>query len=153
MSISRMYRVHRSNLGHYTVKCVVEGYPSKVSAHKAKFFGMVFTGKVVIDHTCELSEPQQQHQNASSVYVASLISHLVGKFHQPPSCVECLRLTQDVVRCCQSGWLSSQLQQGPMSQAKGHRVRVRDIRRCIQPSAEIASPDCRIKPQHVHKQA
>ena len=52
-----MYRVHRSNPRHYVVRCVVEGYPGKVSAHRANIFGSVFAVKVVIDHTYELASP------------------------------------------------------------------------------------------------
>lgn len=77
LSITRVYRVHRSNPGKYTVKCVVEDCPGKVSAHRAKIFSSVFTVKALIDHTCELSEPLRQHRNVTSAYVASLIKHLV----------------------------------------------------------------------------
>ena len=51
LSISRVYRMHRSNPGHYAVRCVVEGCPGKVNAHRAKIFGSVFAVKVVTDHT------------------------------------------------------------------------------------------------------
>ena len=77
LSISRMYRVHRSNPGYYAVKCVVEGCLDKVSAHRAKIFGSVFAVKAVTDHTCELSEPLRQYRNVTSAYVANLIKHLV----------------------------------------------------------------------------
>ena len=59
------------------MKCIVDGCPGKVSAHRAKFFSSVFTVKAVTDHTCELSELLRQHQNVTFAYVASLISHLV----------------------------------------------------------------------------
>ena len=77
LSISRVYRVHRSNPGKYAVKCIVEGCPGKVSAHRAKIFGSVFTVKELIDHSCELSEPLRQHRNVTSAYVANIITHLV----------------------------------------------------------------------------
>ena len=76
LSISRVYRVHRSNPGKYAVKCIVEGCPGKVSARRAKIFGSIFTVKELNDHTCELREPLRQHRNVTSAYVSSLISHL-----------------------------------------------------------------------------
>lgn len=47
LSISRMYRVHRSNPGQYAVKCVVEGCPSKVSAQGAKISPKMLMSEVV----------------------------------------------------------------------------------------------------------
>ena len=78
MDISYVYPMHRSNTGHYTVKCIVEGYPRTISAQRAKIFGSAFMVKALTNHTCELSEPLRQHWNVTSSYVASLISHLVA---------------------------------------------------------------------------
>lgn len=59
------------------MKCIVEDCPGKVSAHRAKIFGSIFTVKELIDHTCQLSEPLRQHRNVTFAYVANLITHLV----------------------------------------------------------------------------
>ena len=79
VSISRQYKNKRSDPEYLKVVCVDLNCPGRIRAIQRVGIQKEFEITVLVDHTCELSEPLTRHRNVGTAYVAEKVHHLVSK--------------------------------------------------------------------------